>query len=451
MVLDDDFHTVPRDRYLGNPADGPTTIQARSHQLTYQQQLTDNWSLTVSGEWRSSALHGYSSDAELAAARQSLYDDGATLTRQHRYRNYHADNKALRIELSGRSQWLGMTHHWLWGIDGYRYSQHTALSRFRGAAGSYAINIHHPRATGPGPQVSPVSENIEHQHAWAGYMQDQIDITAHWKLLLGGRYDHIRQALNSPLNQQRSTKVHTPFSPRLGLVWDINDQVSWYASYSEGFKPLSGSDWQGNGFSPEQSRSSETGLKFTSALASGTLAIFDATKTNILTADPIHAGFSAPLGEARSQGIELDMTGQLGNSNDWRLSYAYLDTRTVHEVIDADWGVNLPKGSRLANVPHNTLDLQIKHWWTWHQWHGHLGVAMHYVGDRQGDSADASYQLADYTRYQLFSRVQFNEHWQLNAHIHNLFNEHYITNSYHRLWSMPGAGRTASVSIEYAF
>ena len=46
IVLNNDINTVPRSRYLGEPNDGATEVNATGHQLTYDYELNDDWSLT---------------------------------------------------------------------------------------------------------------------------------------------------------------------------------------------------------------------------------------------------------------------------------------------------------------------------------------------------------------------------------------------------------------------
>ncbi|MEI8640611.1 hypothetical protein P4S68_03860 [Pseudoalteromonas sp. Hal099] len=67
-------------RYLGNPNDGDTQVYSRGHQITLNHDINDEWSLVAGANYRSSTLTGFSSDAELSPSRQSLFDDGRTLT-----------------------------------------------------------------------------------------------------------------------------------------------------------------------------------------------------------------------------------------------------------------------------------------------------------------------------------------------------------------------------------
>ena len=394
MVLNGDFNTVPRSRYLGEPGDGPTEIEATGHQLSYETSLSDDWSLLAGFGYRDSTLNGFSSDAELAAARQSLFDDGQTLTRQRRYRDYQAEDTSVRFELSGHLNTAGVVHHLLLGADAYDYDLYTLLSRFRGPKGSYALDIFNPVYGGTATAPAPLYENLESQTAWGVYLQDQMDLTAHWKLLLGLRFDDYQQDIQELLKATRSDKSGTQVSPRMGLVYEVNSELSFYSSYSEGFLPLSGTDYAGNPFEPERSHSYEVGAKFTTSGVTGTVAFFEAKKSNILTSDPVNVGFSATLGEASSRGIELDLQGSLTEQLFAQVSYAFLDTQTANDMVNLEWGVNVPAGSRLVNIPKHNASLMLTQLLPMGSVESRLGLKVNHVAKRLGDSVDSSYRLS---------------------------------------------------------
>lgn len=452
VVLNGDFNTVPRSRYLGEPGDGPTEISALGHQLTYQRQLTADWSFNSGMALRTSDLEGFSSDAELARARQSLFDDGTTLTRQRRYRDYQSDDLMARFEFSGTSEFLGITHNLLIGADGYDYQLFTQLQRFRGAKGSYALNIQQPvyGVAKPGA-LSILYENTETQQAYGVYLQDQLELSADWRLLLGLRFDQYRQEIRERLKNTLAKTSDQQVSPRVGLVYVLSPEFSLYSSYSEGFLPLSGTDFYGNGFAPEQSDSTELGLKFQFANLNGTLALFDAEKSNILTSDPINVGFSAPLGQARSQGLELDVQSMLTDSLQAILSYSYLDTRTVVDAVNLDWGLVVPAGSRLVNVPKHTLSATMTQQLQLSELPVKVGSRLRYSSSKLGDSVVPSYQLPSYTLWSLFASVELAQQWQVEAVIDNLFDRNYIQSSYSALWSVPGEPRHVRFALRYDF
>ncbi|QSX32221.1 TonB-dependent siderophore receptor [Shewanella avicenniae] len=451
VVLNDDLNTVPSSRYLGEPGDGATDIYAAGHQITFEHFINDDWQLTGGFNHRHSTLRGYSSDTELSASRQSLYDDGHTLTRQRRYRDYASEDSSVRVELNGQLETSGLTHHLLLGADGYRYELQTGLYRYRGGKGSYDIDIFAPDYGSQAlPDVSLLYDNREHQRAVGVYLQDQIDISEHWQALLGLRFDVTNQEIFEIASQSDSTRHDKRLSPRLGLVYQLDDELSFYGSYSEGFLPLSGTDAQGQPFGSEESRSFEVGAKWQTDSLQATLALFDAHKSNILVSDPVNVGFSAPLGSARSRGLELDASYQ-APWFDLQLSYSLLNTETDSDSVNADWGVPIPKGSPLVNVPRHTLALLLSRDFYLDDIYLRAGFSYRLVDDRLGDAADLSFRLPAYQVYGAFLRWQLNEQLTLALNANNLFDKTYIDSSYNALWAYPGAPRNFKLSVSYGF
>lgn len=452
VVLNNDFRTVPRSRYLGEPSDGPTAIEATGHQLTYQQQLSSNWSFNTGIGYRESELSGFSSDAELAAGRQSLYDDGVTLTRQRRYRDYHSKDTSVRAELSGEISLAGMTHNLLIGADAYDYELFTLLGRYRGAKGSYTININDP-VYGVAVADTPTTlyANLENQQAVGVYVQDQIELTDRWRVLLGVRVDTYEQEIHEQLKDTFVKAKDTRISPRAGLVFVINPSVSLYSSYSEGFVPLSGTDYAGNAFKPELSESVEIGAKLNLANWALTLALFDAEKTNMLTTDPVNAGFSATLGAVKSRGVEVDLIGAINENLEAQLSYTYLDTGTAVDSLNIDWGVLVPAGSPISNVPDNSVSLMLKQHLRIYDRNATIGARVRYVSQRLGDTVNPDYQLPAYILASIFGSFTIGPRWKLEAVVDNVFDEVYVLNAYSPLWTQPGEPRSARISVRYDF
>ncbi|MCU4677116.1 TonB-dependent siderophore receptor [Catenovulum sp. 2E275] len=451
IVLNNDFNTLPADRFLGNPNDKPMNVHSLGHQLTYHLELNSSWSLLTGLNYRTSTLKGFSSDAELATSRQSVFDDGETLTRQHRYRNYSAEDLSARVELSGHLITGDWIHHLLIGLDSYDYDLNTALSRFRGGKGSYSINIFDNAVQQAGPEVSLLNHNIENQQAYGLYVQDQIDITHKFKVLLGLRFDEIEQTIQEKVAQVSSVDTEQQLSPRLGLVYNLTPQMTLYSSYSEGFVPLSSTDAQGNPFGFEHSDSLEFGVKYSNAAFNLSAAIFEASKDNILVADPANIGFLSPLGKANSQGLELDIDTYLFENTQVKLSYAYIDAKTSNDVNNPDWNTPIPKGSPLVNVPEQKISLLINQTAELFHKSANFGARYEYIDERLGDAADLSFRLPDYQVVNVFAHLNLTGQTRVSITINNLFNERYIESSYNALWAYPGAPRMVKAALSYEF
>ena len=451
VVLNDNFNTVPSSRYLGNPNDGDTQVYSRGHQVTLNHDINNEWSLVVGANYRSSTLTGFSSDAELAPSRQSLFDDGRTLTRQQRYRDYEVDDTSLKFELSGHFDTAGITHHLLIGADAYKYDLRTGLYRYRGGNGTYTVDIYQPNYNVARPEVGLLYENNEQQDAYGIYVQDQMDLTDKIKLLVGLRFDSVDQDILETKSGVLSSSSQSQVSPLVGLVYELNNAVTLYSSYSEGFLPLSGTYANGDPFGFEYSDSFEVGAKFSYQGITGTLALFDATKSNMLVADPVNVGFSAPIGKANSKGVELDLSTYITDDTKFNLSYAYIDASTANDIINADWGVPIKKGSPLVNVPKNNLNLTLSHQTAVLGKELELGASYQYTSERLGDAADLTFNLPSYQLVGIFGQVNLTERTKLNISVNNIFDEEYAQSSYNALWVYPGAPTQFKMSLAYQF
>jgi iron complex outermembrane receptor protein len=271
---------------------------------------------------------------------------------------------------------------------------------------------------------------------------------------LGLRYDDFEQTITDNPTGNVTSKVNPKeTSYRAGFVFEPNSNLSLYASYAEGFRPNTGADFQGTPFDPENSESAEVGVKWTSIDGdlTGSVAVYSANKSNILTADPINSGFSAQLGEADSTGVEIDLTGNITDDLSIYFSYAYTDAETANDVINLDWGVLVPAGSRLINIPEHSAAISMSKGLNLGGSDASAGFSFRYVGDRQGETIDSSYTLSSYTVLNLFGTYAVNDNVQLALHIDNVLDEEYIESSYHKWWSMPGAPMTYSVSLQYSY
>jgi iron complex outermembrane receptor protein len=452
VVLNNDFETVPRSRYLGEPGDGLTRISANGHQLTYQQTLANDWTFTSGIGYRESELNGFSSDAELARGRQSLYDGTGLLTRQRRYRDYDSEDLSVRAEVSGSLATGLLTHNLMLGVDAYDYDLFTLLGRYRGPKGSYVLDIYNPQygIAQPGT-VNPLYANQETQKAVGIYLQDQVELSSRWRALLGARVDDYEQKIHEQIANKFNAAEDSRVSPRAGLVFLAAPWLNIYTSYSEGFVPQSGTDAYGSAFDPEESKSVELGAKLFWQDWQITAAVFDAEKTNMLTTDPVNAGFSAALGKAGSTGFELDATGNITDDLSMILSYAYLDTRSLTDSVNIDWGVLVPEGSPLVNVPDHSLMLSLKQSFSIAQRNASVGVRTRYISSRLGDTVNPDYRLPSYTLVSLFGDMDITRGVSAELVVDNLFDEVYVYNSYSPLWTLPGEPRAVRASVKFEF
>lgn len=452
---------IPRNRFLGEPGDGPIEAEATGHQVQLQHSFTDSWSLLLGGSYRQTSLEGFSTEAELAGSRQKLFVDRQSLSRQRRYRSYDADHYVVRGELAGDFELGGMRHRVLFGADFDQFENSQLFLRFRPATNASnptdqaanIININAPvYGRFPLPTPGPQTNRLDVQKAFGAYFQDQVTLSDQFQLRFGGRYDSFSlRGLNRATGAEQRRSFER-FSPQVGLVWDASPALSLFATYGEGFRSNLGATAAGALFDPETSRSFEAGAKlglFDNALT-GTIAYFHLRKSNVLATDPANPGFSLPIGKAGSQGIEFDLAGQLPGKIDLVFSYAYVAAEALADALDPNFALQIRSGDRLINVPKHTLNLQLARAFDIGGTQLRLGGGVQHVGERLGETA-TTFELPGYTLVRLFANWQLTENVELFGQVHNLFDETYYTNSFARLWVQPGTPRSGTVGVRVRF
>ncbi|MCA6224740.1 MAG: TonB-dependent receptor [Phenylobacterium sp.] len=452
---------VDRRTFLGEPGDGPIKADATGQQLEIQHDFSPAWSLLLGAGFRTTSLSGFSTEAELAASRQKLNVDGKSLSRQRRFRDYEADHGALRAEVSGDFQALGVRHRLLVGADFDRFENSQLFLRFRPAAVSgnpsdqaaNVIDVLNPvYGRFPLPAPGPQTNRLDVQEAAGLYLQDQISLSDALQIRLGVRYDDFSlESVNRATGVSQS-RSESRLSPQVGLVWTATPSLSLFAAYGEGFRSNIGATAKGEIFDPEVSRAFEAGLRFTllEGDLSGTLAVFSMRKSQVLAADPANPGFSLPIGKAGSQGVEFDLNGRLPGGVEALLSYAYVEAEARSDVLDPNFSLQIRKGDRLINVPRHSLNAQLARDFDLGETEVRLGAGVQHVGERLGETA-TKFELPAYTLVRLFGVWRATERVEVFGEVQNLFDETYYTNSFATLWVQPGAPRTGSVGVRLRF
>jgi iron complex outermembrane receptor protein len=462
VAVNGELGVIPRSRFLGEPGEGPNIAEVLGHQIELQHDFSENWSALVGVNYRDTSLFGTSTEAELTASRQRLFRDGRTLTRQRRLRDYDATYFVARAELAGNFTTGDVTHRVLVGADTDRFENDQVFLRVRAPSLAsnpteqqlQAIDIFNPiYGRFPLPTPTPLTNRVEVQEATGIYGQYQVSLAETFELRIGGRFDDYDQRLTDRAAAGRVTRTsENRFSPQVGAVWRATPELSVYATYGENFRPLSGADFAGNPFDPNQSESIEGGIKYVAANGrlTATASVFSIQQSNILVADPVNAGFTIAGGEAQSQGFEFDLQGEIAPGLDLWVSYAFVDAEIENDVADPDFGKLIRAGDPLLNIPEHTLNVQLAYSTEIAGREARFGGGVLHVSERLGEVGTA-FELPDYTLARLFAEAELTKGVRLRLDIDNLFDTTWYSNSFSQLWVQPGTPRNARVTASFAF
>ncbi len=366
------------------------------------------------------------------------------------------ENRTLSntIDLTGRLRTGAIEHDLLVGIEDSREQRNPDLSTSAATsdpslAYPFGVDPYNPQWVAPKtPRGAARTSNRHRAESQALYVQDLMAFGDHWKILAGARFDRFDFRTTNRITNQTRSYDGTSLSPRVGLIWQPVEAHSVYASYSKNFAPYGGRGLMSVAVAenavfdeePQYSRQLETGLKsdwFDGRLSSQ-LAVYELELYNVrYRPDPENDPFTfAVRGSERSRGVEASLTGRL--ARDWylRSGFGLQEAKVVEDKMtpanEDKYRISVARRTGNAFIRYAPEGA----------FYGEVGVT--YRGPVFNNAANTS-ERAGYTRWDasLGWRVM---PWTVTLAVTNL-----TDTDYWRSTSMPGAPRTALVSINYVF
>ncbi|MBS1664138.1 MAG: TonB-dependent receptor [Bacteroidetes bacterium] len=166
----------------------------------------------------------------------------------------------------------------------------------------------------------------------AGYISDVLNLTNNLLIMASLRYDRFKSdgSYTYATGLTAGQLSQQALSPKLGVVYKmLNDQVSFFANYMNGFQGVSGVDYNGKTFKPQYANQAEAGVKaelFNGRLV-GTASYYNISVTNATRADVQHTGFSVQDGTQKSSGVEVEVIANPVNGLNILTGYSYNDSK----------------------------------------------------------------------------------------------------------------------------
>jgi catecholate siderophore receptor len=460
---------VPMSTVLGGPVPVPVNrfygLGAVDYQIDSASISTAEWIHRFSSDTSVKTVlrHGYY-ERDLRAVNPgvgaaSVFNDNTVVTRGRQTRGGEDRGITLQSDLTTKTEFGGFKHLLL---AGYEYQTEDSYRWNYVATG----NANPPTTLNPNPYPAlPASfftswkqrtgEVYFNDWTTSFYLQDMIDLTKNWKVLLGTRYDNFRASYKpaTPPSFQRTDKV---WSYRSGLLWQPSDFQSYYASLGNSFNPSAESyAIAGNNVNtpPEKNLNMEIGGKWEAASGNLSLsaALFRTEKTNERNTDPSNAGTLVLSGRRHTQGLELSAAGRI--TSRWEVfgGYALMSSRIDEHVNPAYVGI----------VAQNTPPYSLNAWSTYRLDGGwKIGGGMEMVGNRtvygfgniSPTSAPPVYRVAPhYTRWDAMLSYE-QKNYDIKFNITNLFNTTWYDAPYENGGHVvPGTSRTGLVTLAWKY
>jgi iron complex outermembrane receptor protein len=164
------------------------------------------------------------------------------------------------------------------------------------------------------------------------YLQDELGFLENRiRLTLAGRYTTVQD------NSYGTVTTGERFTPRVGLSVSATENTSVYALYDQSFVPQAGIRRDGERVLPVTGNNLEAGVKqeFFNGRWNAALSVYRILQNNQTTADPRNVtgeNYIVQFGQTRTQGVELDIRGQILPGLSLVANYAY----TNNEISKSD-------------------------------------------------------------------------------------------------------------------
>ncbi|MEN2976052.1 TonB-dependent siderophore receptor [Tistrella bauzanensis] len=242
-------------------------------------------------------------------------------------RAYEERSYALDAHYSQPFEALGGRHEILIGADWRRYVQTLDSGTARGLG---TVNVYAPSSDIAEPDIAMTERTRVEPEQYGLYSRLTLRPVQDVTVLLGGRLSWYESTATDRNTGTTSTvDADAEFTPDIGLVYDLTDDIALYASYAGIFQPQTQLDEAGNPIEARSGEQYELGVK--AALGDSgliaTLAAFRLRDSNRAVAITDSTRYAAGA-EVEVRGIEAEVSGTILPG--WEVQGGYTFTRTEY-------------------------------------------------------------------------------------------------------------------------
>ncbi|WP_442107634.1 TonB-dependent siderophore receptor [Pseudomonas sp. NUPR-001] len=396
----------------------------RSAFVELEQRFDNGWKLRTNATW----LRG---DMEMLGG--SVYTDANNDYHLNigRY-TYQHTQKSVDSYVSGPFSLFGATHELVVGASWRRDDTDDGP----GGPGINSDVIIDPQHFDPDAYAKPAidynwSRDGREQQS-STYATVRFNLRDDLHLILGSRLDwyEYEQATQSGGysfgDDSKATREYTPYA---GVIYDLDDTYSVYASWTRIFKPQTARNTSGSLLDPVTGSNYEAGIKgeyFGGALNTS-LALFQLVQENLAKSLPsgqctkgVPECYEAS-GEVRTRGVDVELGGELMPG--WQMSAGYTYAAAEYTKTQS---ATQQRGDRYdSDTPYNLFKL-----FTTYRLPGELERWTVGGGIRSQSSAYTSHGVKQggYSVSDAMLAYQPSTQWQLQANLNNVFDKRYYQN-----------------------
>ena len=271
------------------------------------------------------------------------------------------------------------------------------------------------------------------------FIQDQIDLTDQFKIMLGGRFDSFDITVVDVDDAVTTSRKDEEFSPRAGIIFKPQENTSFFVSYSESFLPRSGEQFKKLSASaarldPDVFENTEVGFKWDiQDDLSFTLSYFDSEQVQAVR-DSV-TGETSEITGLTVDGFEMQLKGQVSDKLSITAGYSNMEGETS-------------SGGAPREIPETTFSL-----WSMYEVNDKfgLGLGITYQDESFIGNNNTSRKLPDYERIDLAAYYNVSEETTITLNVENLTDELYFPHSHSSHQASVGEPLNARVSLRRNF
>ena len=278
------------------------------------------------------------------------------------------------------------------------------------------------------------------------YLSGNIDLSDQWIMVLGARYEQVDTSIKKyTVASERSalttgsattSRDDSNVSPRLGVIYKPQNNMSLYLSYSESFIPKSGEQYKSWGsnaaFDPDVYENTELGFKYD--MESGISLAVSYFDQQTVKGQEDGVGGSEVIG-MEIDGFEIGIAGQINEQNSINFGLTSVDA-----TASAGTG-------KVKEVPELTWSL----WYT-HQANDLFGLSFGAIyQDEQIIKSEGGPLLPDFTRIDMAMTLTPTETDTVRINIENLGDETYYPHSHSTHQVSVGESQNVRISYQKSF
>jgi len=382
---------IPRNTYLGATWSNGQTYQS-SFSSQFKHKFNENWKLNINN-----AFQNFERSWKGTERIQPIQNgDWNRPLGQYKINEQLITNQ---INLSGIYKTEKIKHQLFAGLDldnsiadAYTYVFNPF---FYDTINIYNLNLYPQNTNIPEATNTKIVKTTTNN--FGVYFQDLISIQEKIKILAGIRWSwQEAQAENNNLISNSiitdDKRLSSAFSPKIGIVYQPNNNTSIFSSYSNSFSPNTGVTIYNETLKPSIIDQYEIGIKkdYFKGLLSTNFTLYKIVNSNLAQTAELNSNGTPNTnsniktinGETTSQGLEIDISSSPIEGLSILAGYSYNDMKFTKS--NGAFG-SFVEGERLTRTPSNTANLSAFYTINKGKLSGiSLGIIGNYIGDRLG-------------------------------------------------------------------